>query len=78
MENRLKFLQVYLPLLEASILAEPKKYAYGVDKAPEVARKVINALNGFGVVSLTPAMKETACALGIEPTLKAIEKYLNS
>ncbi len=74
--NKQKFLETYLPLLQESIKANPEKYAYRIDNAPIVAQKVCEALMSSGIASITPAIKQAAKLLGVNPTEKAIREFL--
>lgn len=72
-----KFRATYEKTLAGQVKANPGKYAYGVDRVPDMARKMTDALaNGTGDVQ-SRTVQAVAKSLGIKPTVGGLKAALN-
>ena len=77
MTNRENFLKIYTVCLKNAVEQYPHEYAYGVDRVPEVAEKVVESLSKGHALLNGRAMHDTCRELGIKFTTKAIKHFLN-
>ena len=76
--KQLEFETLYLSFLVVDMDKSPERYHYSKEKAPDVARTMVESMkNGCANVN-SPAIKATCKTLGIKPTLTAIKEHLNS
>lgn len=72
-----KFRAAYEATLTEQVKANPGRYAYGIDRVPEMARRMTAALaQGAGDTS-APTVRAVVQSLGIKPTVGGIKAALN-
>jgi len=74
-----EFSEAYRASLTEAVEYQPHLYAYGPDKVPEVANKMLKAIseNPRSVTyTNSPGFKLTCGKLGIKYTVKSIMEYL--
>lgn len=71
------FAREYEKALSAAVTKKPGDYAYGPERVPDVAKKMIDAYK-IGMASASSAMRTAARKCGIAPTLSAVRALLNS
>lgn len=62
--------------LQAEIRKHPDRYAYGIERADEVAKGLVIGFQVGGASKVGPAVKNTCAALGIPHTYAAIFEFL--
>ncbi len=79
MTNRERFLGVYTEELRSEITRRPFDYGYPVERAPEVAEKMVLSMakKGANIHGSNP-IKRTCRQLGIRCTFDAIAEFLNA
>jgi len=76
--NSERFRATYERALTEQIKANPSRYAYGVDRAPEIARRMTEALATGQGDHTSPTVKATAKAMGVKPTVGGLKSFLGS
>ncbi len=72
-----KFRATYEKTLAEQVKANPGKYAYGIDRVPDMARRMTDALASGGGDTTSPTVQAVAKALNIKPTVGGIRAALN-
>jgi hypothetical protein len=73
-----KFKTVYARHLARAIDLDPKTYAYGKDKIPDVVKRMTDSLTRGAASKDSPAIRATLKELGIKDTFTAIRQYLTA
>jgi hypothetical protein len=72
-----RFRSSYEATLRKQVEANPGKYGYGVDRVPEMAQKMTEALAKGAGDHTSPTVKAVVKSLGIKPTVGGIKAFLN-
>ena len=72
-----RFRSAYEATLAEQVKANPGKYAYGIDKVPQMAQRMTEALAKGQGDTQSPTVKAVTKALGIKPTVDGIKAALN-
>lgn len=76
MTNIEKFTAKYTEELRKDVVNNPEQYSYGLDFVPTVVERMVPSLKN-GTASLSNAIRRTAKAMGIKPTMTQIREFLS-